>query len=61
MKQGLRDAAEKVKADVAALKARSNELIAGMNEASEEMEKQLVLMPNLPCELIKPGKGAEDN
>ena len=61
MKQGLRDAAEKVKADVAALKARSNELIARMNEASEEMEKQLVLMPNLPCELIKPGKGAEDN
>ena len=61
MKQGLRDAAEKVKADVAALKARSNELIAGMNEASEAMEKQLVLMPNLPCELIKPGKGAEDN
>ncbi len=61
MKQGLRDAAEKAKADVAALKARSNELIAGMNEASEEMEKQLVLMPNLPCELIKPGKGAEDN
>lgn len=61
MKQGLRDAAEKVKADVAALKARSNELIAGMNEASEEMEKQLVLMPNIPCELIKPGKGAEDN
>ena len=61
MKQGLRDAAEKVKADVAALKASSNELIAGMNEASEEMEKQLVLMPNLPCELIKPGKGAEDN
>ena len=61
MKQGLRDAADKVKADVAALKARSNELIAGMNEASEEMEKQLVLMPNLPCELIKPGKGAEDN
>ena len=61
MKQGLSDAAEKVKADVAALKARSNELIAGMNEASEEMEKQLVLMPNLPCELIKPGKGAEDN
>ena len=61
MKQGLRDAAEKVKADVAALKARPNELIAGMNEASEEMEKQLVLMPNLPCELIKPGKGAEDN
>ena len=61
MKQGLRDAAEKVKADVAALKARSNELIAGMNEASEEMENQLVLLPNLPCELIKPGKGAEDN
>ena len=61
MKQGLRDAAEKVKADVAALKARSNELIAGMNEASEEMEKQLVLMNKIKCEIIKNGKGDEDN
>ena len=61
MKQGLKDEAEKAKAAVAALKARSGELLAKMDEAAAEMEKSLVLMPNTPCSLVKPGKGAEDN
>ncbi len=61
MKQGLRDAAEAAKAEVAALKARSAELLARMDEAAAELENQLVLMPNTPCALVKPGKGAEDN
>ena len=61
MKQGLRDQAEAAKAAVAELKARSAKLLAGMDEAAEEMEKNLVLMPNVPCGLVKPGAGAEDN
>ena len=61
MKQGQRDAAEAAKAEVAALKARSAELLAQMDEAAAELEAQLVLMPNTPCALVKPGKGAEDN
>ena len=61
MKQGLREAAEAAKAEVAALKARSGELLARMDEASAELDRQLVLMPNTPCALVKPGKGAEDN
>ncbi len=61
MKQGLKDAAEAAKAEVASLKAKSNELLAKMDEASKELESQLVLMPNIPCGLVKPGKGAEDN
>lgn len=61
MKQGLKDAAEEAKRQVAELKAKSSELIAKMNEASAELERQLVLMPNTPCSLVKPGKGAEDN
>ena len=61
MKQGLKDAAEAAKAEVAALKARSAELLARMDEAAAELESQLVLMPNTPCDLVKPGKGAEDN
>ena len=61
MKQGLRDAAEAVKAEVAVLKARSSELLARMDEASAELDRQLVLMPNAPCALVKPGLGAEDN
>ena len=61
MKQGLKDAAEAAKAEVASLKAKSTELLARMDEASKELEGQLVLMPNIPCSLVKPGKGAEDN
>ena len=61
MKQGLRDKAEEVKAKVAQIKAKSNDLIAQMEEAGKQLESQIVLMPNLPCNLIKPGKGAEDN
>ena len=61
MKQGLKDAAEAAKAEVAALKTRSAELLARMDEAAAELDNQLVLMPNTPCSLVKPGKGAEDN
>lgn len=61
MKQGLKDKAEAVKNEVAEMKARSNELLAQMDEAAKELENQLVLMPNIPCDLVKPGKGAEDN
>ena len=39
MKQGLRDAAEAVKAEVAVLKARSSELLARMDEASAELDR----------------------
>ena len=61
MRQGRREEAEAAKAEVAALKARSGELLARMDEASAELERQLVLLPNTPCSLVKPGKGAEDN
>ena len=61
MKQGLKDAAESAKAEVATLKTRSGELLSRMDAATREMESQLVLMPNTPCALVKPGKGAEDN
>ena len=61
MKQGLKDKAEEVKAKVAELKAKSGDLIARMEEAGKELESQLVLIPNLPCNLVKPGDGAQDN
>ncbi len=61
MKQGLKDKAEEAKAKVAALKAKSSQLLLQMEEAGKELESDLVLMPNLPCKLVKPGKGAEDN
>ena len=61
MKQGLKEQAEKAKAAVAALKARSNELLDQMDQAAKDIESSLVLIPNMPCDLVAPGKGAEDN
>ncbi|MBP5173031.1 MAG: serine--tRNA ligase [Bacteroidales bacterium] len=61
MKQGLKDQAEKAKAAVAALKAKSNDLLDQMEQAAKDIEASLVLIPNMPCDLVAPGKGAEDN
>ena len=61
MKQGLRDKAEEVKAEVAALKARSNELLEQFGAAEKEMNDQIVLMPNIPCDLVPEGTNSADN
>ena len=61
MKEGRREEAEEAKAETAELKTRSGELLARMDAAAKELENQLVLLPNTPCALVKPGKGAEDN
>ncbi len=61
MKNGQKAEAEQVKLQVAELKAKSSELLSKMDAASAEMESQLVLLPNTPCSLVSPGKGAEDN
>ena len=61
MKEGRKEEAEEAKAETAELKTRSGELLARMDAAAKELESQLVLLPNTPCALVKPGKGAEDN
>ena len=61
MKEGKREEAEEVKKEVAALKARSNELLAQADENNKELEANLVLLPNIPYKLVPEGKGAEDN
>ena len=61
MKEGRRDKAEEAKKEVAELKAKSTELLATAEENNKELEAQLVLLPNIPCDLVAPGKGAEDN
>lgn len=61
MKQGLKEQAESIKAEVAKLKEKSAELLARMDEASRELEDKLVLLPNTPCDMVPEGKGAEDN
>ncbi|MCR5003864.1 MAG: serine--tRNA ligase [Bacteroidales bacterium] len=61
MKEGKKAEAEEAKKEVAALKEKSNELLAKADENNKELESQLVLLPNMPCDLVVPGKGAEDN
>ena len=61
MKQGQKDAAEKAKAEVAELKKKSTDLLAQLEETEKEMTDQIVLMPNIPCDLVPEGKTAEDN
>ena len=61
MKQGKREEAEAAKAEVAGIKARSSELLARGDEAAKALEAKLVLLPNIPCDLVPPGLGAEDN
>jgi seryl-tRNA synthetase len=61
MKEGKKDEAEEAKKEVAALKAKSSELLAQAEENNKELEAQMVLLPNIPCDLVVPGKGAEDN
>ncbi len=61
MKQGKKEEAEAAKKEVASLKARSTELLAQAEENNKELESQLVLLPNMPCELVPLGKSAADN
>ena len=61
MKQGKKEEAEAVKAEVAALKARSAEIERKSEENNAELNSQLVLLPNIPCDMVPEGKGADDN
>jgi len=61
MKAGQKAEAEAAKAEVAALKAKSAELDAKAAENQAELDKLIVLLPNIPCDMVPEGKSAEDN
>ena len=61
MKAGKKEEAEAAKAEVAALKARSTELLAEADANAAALQDKLVLLPNLPYDLVPEGAGAEDN
>lgn len=61
MKKGLKEEAEEVKAEVAGIKAKSNDLLARMDLATKELEDNMVLLPNMPCDLVPEGKNSDDN
>ena len=61
MKEGKREEAEAVKTEVAALKARSAEIEKTSQENNAELDSLVVLLPNIPCDMVPQGKTAEDN
>lgn len=61
MKEGRKDEAETVKAEVAALKEHSREIEAKSEQNNEELMSQIVLLPNIPCDLVPEGKDSNDN
>ena len=61
MGQGKKEEAEEKKRFVASLKARSAELSVEHQAANNELQAQIVLLPNFPAEIVPEGKSAEDN
>ena len=61
MGQGKREEAEERKQQVAALKAKSAELSAKHEETSAALQAQIVLLPNVPADIVPEGMTAEEN
>ena len=61
MKEGKKEEAEQVKAEVAALKSEQKETAEKLAAAEEEIRNILLTIPNLPCDAVPEGKTAEDN
>ena len=61
MGKGEKEAAEAKKAEVAVLKARSQQLKEESEQVAEELQSQIVLLPNMPADIVPEGRTAEDN
>ena len=61
MAKGEKEAAEAKKAEVAGLKTRSNELKEESERVAEELQNEIVLLPNMPADIVPEGRTAEDN
>ena len=61
MKEGKKDEAEQVKAQVAQLKEKSKEMDDVMAKAQDEMTTLLCQIPNIPYDEVPEGRAAEDN
>ncbi len=61
MKAGQKAEAEAAKAEVAQMKAKAAELQAKSDANQAELDSIIVLLPNIPCDLVPEGRCAEDN
>lgn len=61
MKEGRKDEAETVKADVASLKETQKKVADELSQTENEIRDILLSIPNLPCDMVPAGKTAADN
>lgn len=61
MKEGKRDEAEQIKAQVAQMKETNKQLEQQMTDAQDEMTRLLCQIPNIPYDEVPEGAQAEDN
>ncbi len=61
MKEGRKEEAETAKKGIGTMKEKQKQLAETLDQVSEEMQKELIRLPNLPHPMVAPGKSAEDN
>ena len=61
MGKGLKEEAEAKKQEVAQLKNRSNELKEESDRVAEELQNEIVKLPNFPADIVPEGRTAEEN
>ncbi|MGN0010763.1 MAG: serine--tRNA ligase, partial [Marinilabiliaceae bacterium] len=61
MKEGKKAEADEAKAETAKLKEQVKELDQKQKETGDALLAKLVLLPNLPAQIVPPGKTAADN
>ena len=61
MGKGLKEEAEAKKQEVAGLKIRSQQLKEESDKVAEELQAEIVLLPNMPADIVPEGRTAEDN
>jgi seryl-tRNA synthetase len=61
LKQGKSVEADQLKVEVASLKEQGSATQQSLKEAEEALEELLLAVPNIPHNLVVPGKSAEDN
>jgi seryl-tRNA synthetase len=61
MQSGKKDEAEALKQQTVQLKEAVKDLSAELAKTESELQQQVVLLPNLPSDIVPQGKGADDN
>ena len=61
MKEGRKEDAEAAKKGIGTLKEKQKQLSENFDRVSDEMQKELIRLPNLPHPTVAPGKTPEDN